>query len=272
MNEERLYTWRNRWFAISVASVVAIGSAAALIGFVWLPSRQQDFTINGIWESICRAAGVPSTWASGAPEASGRSTSVVMVPSLTRKGTAIEIGRGATLALQCTMCHGARGMSEASSPNLAGHSSEVIYKQLRDYRDGSRRSAVMQALAAGLSDRDIQDLAAYYSYLPRPALPEMPRGGTVPALVRVGDPMRNIAPCASCHGGIEQKAGSPWLEGMPAAYVQTQLRAFANGERRNDALGQMRNVARQLTAAEIAQIASYYASKREAEDLKPTVP
>lgn len=93
----------------------------------------------------------------------------------------------------------------------------------------------------------------------------------MPALVRVGDPMRNIAPCASCHGGIEPKAGSPWLEGMPAAYVQAQLLAFANGERHNDALGQMRNVERQLTAAEIAQIAAYHASKREAEDLKPTV-
>jgi hypothetical protein len=34
--------------------------------------------------------------------------------------TAQSIGRGATLALRRTMCHGARGLSEANSPNLAG--------------------------------------------------------------------------------------------------------------------------------------------------------
>lgn len=47
---------------------------------------------------------------------------------------------------------------------------------------------------------------------------------------------------------------------MPA-YLQTQLEAFAAGARRNDIDAQMRNVARNLTPAEIAAAARYYASQ-----------
>ena len=71
-------------------------------------------------------------------------------------------------AKHCTMCHGARGMSEANSPNLAGQYPAVISKELRDIKSGARESAVMAPLVAPLSDQDMRDLAAYYAYLPRP--------------------------------------------------------------------------------------------------------
>ena len=76
----------------------------------------------------------------------------------------------------------------------------------------------------------------------------------MPPLVHVGDPLRNIAPCASCHGGIDQKLGSPWLEGMSHAYLAAQMRAFAAGTRRNDAHAMMRNVARQMKPEEIESV------------------
>jgi cytochrome c553 len=81
----------------------------------------------------------------------------------------------------------------------------------------------------------------------------------VPDIVSGGAPMRNIASCASCHGGIDHKVGSPWLEGMPAAYTRAQLQAFANDTRHNDINEQMRNIARNMTAAEIDAAAAYYA-------------
>lgn len=59
-----------------------------------------------------------------------------------------------------------------------------------------------------------------------------------PALVRVGDPLRNIVPCVACHGGIDHKLGTPWLEGMPKEYLLKELKAFSSGARRNDSLGQ----------------------------------
>jgi len=73
--------------------------------------------------------------------------------------------------------------------------------------------------------------------------------------------MRNIAPCASCHGGLDHKLGAPWLEAMPKAYLSEQLDAFAKGARHNDSHRQMRNMARQLSAAEVDELATYYARR-----------
>lgn len=262
MNNERIVGSSKRWLNWPVGATVLIAAAAIVAGFVLLPQVKPDFVQGGLWDAICRAAGVPSSWASATLASTDRQASqVVWEPELTRRPDAADIGRGATLAMQCAMCHGARGLSEANAPNLAGQYPEVIYKQLRDYKGGQRSDALMQALATGLRDRDIRDLAAYYAYLPKPVAPSRADGTGVPALVRVGDPMRNIAPCASCHGGYDQKLGSPWLEGMPKAYLAAQLRNFASSTRRNDMHGVMRNMVRQMTGAEIEEVAGYYSSR-----------
>ena len=261
MQEPGLYAWRNPWFRWSLLSVGGTFVAAVLVGFLWLPSAQSDFSAQGIWASICRAAGVPGAWgdqAATAPQGV-RTTGVVLNQAMARPGARDAAGRGATLALQqCTMCHGARGVSVANAPSLAGQYPEVVIKQMTDYQQGDRLSSIMQALARNLSERDIADLATYYAELPRPR-PLAGRLNVVPALVRVGDPMRNIAPCASCHGGVERKLGSPWLDGMPKDYLAVQLSAFASGARKNDSHAQMRNMARQLSAKESEDLASYYA-------------
>jgi cytochrome c553 len=64
-----------------------------------------------------------------------------------------------------------------------------------------------------------------------------------------------------CHGALDNKAGSPWLEGQSAVYIKSQLQAFASGERRNDISEQMRNVGRRMTPGEIEEAAQYYASQ-----------
>ena len=264
MSREPLISRRNPWFMWSVGGVLVIAVASVLIGFIWLPSVHNDLSGNGLWAMICRAAGVPTTWYKGpAPVSSRASTDVVLTPDFLQHADAVAIGRGATLAMQCTVCHGARGMSEAEAPNLAGQYPEAVYKQLRDFKTGQRQSVVMELLVKGLSERDMRELAAYYAFLPRATVP-VSGGGDVPALVKVGDPMRNIAPCSSCHGGMDHKTGSPWLEGAPQLYLNTQLANFAKGVRRNDINGQMRNVARQMTAAEMTSVAAYYASRPEA--------
>jgi cytochrome c553 len=230
-----------------------------LVGFIWLPMGKPDFAQGGLWDAICRAAGVPSTWVAPQAHDDLLASRVSMEPSLAG-GAGGDAGRGGTLAQQrCTMCHGARGVSASDVPNLAGQYSEVTYKQLVDYANGARRHTLMQALAKGMSDADIRDLAAFYAQLARPS--PAPESVEAPQLVKVGDPLRNVAPCASCHGGIDKKPGSPWLEGMPQAYLVAQTQAFAKGERRNDPLGVMRNIARQMTSAEIEAAARYYASR-----------
>jgi cytochrome c553 len=81
----------------------------------------------------------------------------------------------------------------------------------------------------------------------------------LPALVPAGAPLRNIAPCISCHGSVDQKLGAPWLEGMPRQYLFDQLMNFRAGIRGNDSHAQMRNMARTMTTPEVAEVAEYYA-------------
>lgn len=233
--------------------------AAVLVGFVWLPSVKADYRAPGWWDAICRAAGVPVQWSGRTNQQDAIASRVSVLPELSRASLG-DVGRGGTLALRCTMCHGARGVSSSDIPNLAGQYAEVVYKQLMDYKGGQRQHALMQALAATLSDQDIRDLSAFYAQLPRPS--PNPQTPPAPDLIAVGAPMRNIAPCASCHGGIDQKPGSPWLEGMPRAYLAAQLQAFSRGERRNDAHAAMRNVARHMSGEEIEAVAQYYANRR----------
>lgn len=260
MNEERLFTFRNRWFSASVLIVVGVAVVSALIGFVWLPSVQRDQPFTGIWNAICSAAGVPRSWYPGDAtiQPKIKLSTVQLTPQLLTNASSSAVGRGATLALRCTMCHGEKGMSEANSPNLAGQYATVIYKQLIDFQRGARNNAVMSPMAANLSDQDMRDLAAYYANLPRPPAQRKISESLAPTIVSHGAPMRNVAPCAACHGGIDNKSGSPWIDGLPAAYTKAQLIAFARGTRTNDIDQVMRNVARNMTPEEIDAAAAYY--------------
>lgn len=264
--EPGMYAWGNPWFRWSVVSLAVLTVTSVLVGFVWLPSVHGDFTAQGLWDSICRAAGVPSSWTRG--DADGKkgapSTDVVLERWMASPNASDAVGRGATLALNCTMCHGAQGMSTSNSPNLAGQYPEVVIKQLLDYKSGRRSHALMQSLARNLSQRDIEDLAAYFAYLPKARTAPTTYDESLPVLVRVGDPLRNIAPCISCHGGVDQKLGAPWIEGMPKDYLVEQLRAFKTGTRRNDSQAQMRNMARPMSEREIDDVAEFYARKASA--------
>ncbi|MBU6486606.1 MAG: cytochrome c4 [Burkholderiales bacterium] len=261
MSTERLFSLRNRWFTVSVGLTAGVAVVSILIGFIWLPSVQTGSQFAGVWNAICSAAGVPQQWLVSTPVTSRVKTSeVVVTPTMFANADALSIGRGATLALRCSMCHGPQGISQANSPNLAGQYETVIYKQLKDFQTGARTNAVMSPMVQTLSDQDMRDLAAYYAFLPK--LPgNHPANQVVPPIVATGSPMRNIAPCASCHGAADHKTGTPWLEGEPVVYIRAQLQAFAAGDRHNDINEQMRNVARQMTPAEIEAAARYYAGQ-----------
>jgi cytochrome c553 len=67
----------------------------------------------------------------------------------------------------CSACHGLNGVSVADNiPNLAGQKSAYLASQLRQLKDGTRKNAVMGAIAAQLSADDIANVAAYFSSLP----------------------------------------------------------------------------------------------------------
>jgi cytochrome c553 len=258
---------RNRWSTSALAVTLGVVLLSAFVGFVWLPLAEPGSAFRSVWDAICSSAGlVRNRLATDVVSPVGYKTSAVVLSADRMPGSSADaIGRGGTLALQCTMCHGDRGVSDANTPNLAGQYVAVIYKQLQDYRSGARINAIMTPRVASLSDRDMRDLAAFYSYLPRLPSYHPITAGPTPRIVQQGAPMRNIPPCATCHGEIDHKVGSAWLEGEPALYLRTQLQGFASGSRHNDISEQMRNIARGMTSAEIEQASSYYASQYSLE-------
>ena len=46
-----------------------------------------------------------------------------------------------------------------------GHARQATVKQIKAFRDGTRKDPSMQPMVANLSDEDIENLAAYYSSL-----------------------------------------------------------------------------------------------------------
>ena len=241
--------------AILVLVLVLVGG---FISFIWLP-RTQVGAPPTLFAAFCAALGVPRTVSETALAPAASRSDVVLTHDLLPAPQPADIGSGATLALRCTPCHGPTGISYANSPNLAGQYAIAIYKQLRDYKSGVRTNAIMNPMAKALTDTEMRQISAYYASLP---LPEASRlTAAPPVIVRWGAPMRNVAPCGSCHGGIDHTAASPWLDGEPAAYLRAQLEAFADGTRTNDINGQMRAMARGMTPTEIAEAAAYYSGQ-----------
>jgi cytochrome c553 len=257
MQAQPLFSLRNRWFTTSVAITAAIALIGGAFGFVWLPLMDRNTTFPNVWTAICSAAGLvqPTPSAGVIIQPPVPLSAVFLTPGSIAPGNAVAIGRGGTLALRCSMCHGARGLSEANSPNLAGQYDGAVYKQLQDFKSGARANAVMSPLVVDLNTQDMRELAAYYAYLPRPP---WPGDRPIPRIVESGAPLRGIAPCGACHGEIEQKLGAPRLEGEPIAYLHAQLLGFRTGDRHNDVNGIMRNIARAMTQQEIDSSAEYY--------------
>jgi len=66
----------------------------------------------------------------------------------------------------CAGCHGPAGISTNPTwPNIAGQKEQYLIKALKEYRSGVRAEQTMSAMALALTDREIEDLAAYYAGL-----------------------------------------------------------------------------------------------------------
>lgn len=78
----------------------------------------------------------------------------------------VAAGQSTYAARGCIGCHGAGGVSVvATYPSLKGKDRDFISKNLTDFRSGARKNPVMNAMAAGLKDADIVNLAAYINSL-----------------------------------------------------------------------------------------------------------
>jgi cytochrome c553 len=77
-----------------------------------------------------------------------------------------DAAAGKTKAALCAACHGAEGISPNDLwPNLAGQKQGYLVKQIKAFKDGSRKDPMMAPMAGTLSDDDVDNVAAYFSSL-----------------------------------------------------------------------------------------------------------
>jgi cytochrome c553 len=88
-------------------------------------------------------------------------------PALHAADAAGDPAAGQRKNSMCIGCHGIPGYKTAfpdvySVPKLGGQQASYVMKALQAYKAGNRPHPSMRAIAAGLSDQDMADLAAYY--------------------------------------------------------------------------------------------------------------
>ena len=182
-----------------------------------------------------------------------------------------SVQNGATKAAVCFGCHGPNGSSSNPLwPTLAGQSAIYVAEQLRLFRSKVCDNPVMTALAAPLSDADIDDLAVYFAAqtpLGLEADPSYWKAGQV--LYMRGDKNRAIPACTACHGPLGRgnlAAGYPALRAQQSGYTLKQLNDFAKDTRYGGATAAnppspngyiMATIAKRLSPEDMRNLASY---------------
>ena len=75
-----------------------------------------------------------------------------------------NVTTGRQKALACQTCHGLDGLSKMpEAPNIAGNPEQYLVRQLIAFKKGERKNEMMSVVVQPMSDKDIEDVAAYYA-------------------------------------------------------------------------------------------------------------
>ncbi len=166
----------------------------------------------------------------------------------------------------CTACHGPEGEGgPAGAPRLAGQDARYLEHALQMFKDGSRVNAIMQPIAASLSDTERHELAVHFGSLDSTPLLAAPPPASALAdagrvLAQTGEPASSTPACFSCHGpdgrGVAPRV--PAIAAQPLRFVVDRLHEFqARARASQPAPASMTAVSARLTEAQIEQVAAY---------------
>jgi cytochrome c553 len=170
---------------------------------------------------------------------------------------AADLPPGAEKAETCFACHGPAGISQmAETPSLAGQPDGFLQWQLVYFRSGTRKSPVMQPMAAGLTDNEIRGLSKYFASLkPAPAEAGAP---VEAAMSTVGQKLAQQNRCASCHkddySGVQ---ATPRIANQREDYLLKALRDFKAGTRTGGGVAAMADVVYPLGDDELRALAYF---------------
>ncbi len=186
-------------------------------------------------------------------------TTVIALGMSTTAQAEGSVEAGQQKSAVCVACHGPDGNSANPEwPSLAGQHAGFLVEQLKAFKEGERQNALMSPMAIGLSEQDMQDLAAYYEAqqpAAREADPQYVEAGR--QLYMGGDTSRGITACAACHGPTGQgnpMARYPVIAGQHATYTALSLRNYASGERPNQI---MQDIAGRLSDEDIQALSNF---------------
>ncbi len=137
---------------------------------------------------------------------------------------------GEPLTAVCGGCHGANGVStDTATPSLAGQDARYLVDAVKAYRT-TRKRENMRLYVTGLSETDIQNIAAFYSVQKsRPA----EKGQTL---------VKDLTDrCERCHGeGVDNPAVAvPKIRGQDRDYLIMALRAYRDDRRESSVMHKM---------------------------------
>ena len=164
-------------------------------------------------------------------------------------------------AAVCASCHGAHGEgSTTGAPRLAGQNPQYMSHALSMFKAGSRASPIMQPIAQGLTDADMDVLTRYFSNQTPPLVDT--RGPVSPALALVGKQLAETGPaaCFSCHGAGGKGNGTryPSIAGQPAQFITDRIHEFQQRARQKTPQpGTMTAVSTTLSEDQIKASAAY---------------
>lgn len=171
----------------------------------------------------------------------------------------VERGRVAA-SHNCVSCHGADGISQTPGvPSLAGQPADFITVQMILFREQLRMTPPMPDFARGLTDEQIEDLAAYFASLP-PGPPE-DRGPRNDALGQRGAELSAQRRCGVCHlpdyRGHDQ---IPRISRQREEYLADTLIHYRDGTRAGPD-SQMNGAVVGLSDADLRALAHYLAQQ-----------
>lgn len=171
----------------------------------------------------------------------------------------------------CSACHGDQGRAtpEGYFPRLAGKPSDYLWRQMLNFRDGRRNHTQMRYLMAYLSDDYLREMADFFAQRKVPYPPPLPPQAAAQvlargeALVHQGDAARGLPACVACHGTAMTGVlpAVPGLLGLSRDYLNSQLGAWRTGRRQAQAPDCMAEIARRLSASDVAALSAWLAAQ-----------
>jgi len=161
----------------------------------------------------------------------------------------------------CASCHGAHGEgSTTGAPRLAGQNPQYMSHALSMFKAGSRASPIMQPIAQGLTDADMDVLTRYFSNQ-TPPLADTGSPAS-PALALAGKQLAETGPeaCFSCHGAGGRGNGTryPSIAGQPVRFITDRIHEFQQRARQKTPQpGTMTAVSTTLSEDQIKASAAY---------------